>query len=150
MSIRTPHVLLLLAAVGVARFMQSERHQRKRNHIALTALHTDWLGVLVDDPELAEVWAPEGADIESWKRHLHLNRQLCGLALRHRLGVVRGAGLRFVADSIMEREVGRSYWKTYGTFRLKEAVGDPAAMAFNAVMQDAYVAACPDTEPTGY
>ncbi|MEU6813993.1 DUF6082 family protein [Streptomyces sp. NPDC046860] len=150
MPIRTPHVLLLLAAVGVTRLVQSERHQHQRNHIALTALHTDWLGVLVDNPELAEAWAPEGADIEQWKRHLHLNRQLCGLALRHRLGAIGGAGLRFVADSVMEREVGRSYWKTYGTFRQKEAAGDPAAMAFHTALQDAYVAACPDTEPTGY
>ncbi|MFB7776248.1 DUF6082 family protein [Streptomyces bauhiniae] len=152
MSIRTSHALLLLAAVGIAQLAQRERHQRQHAHIALTGLHVDWLGVLVGRPELAEEWAPEGADVEQWVRHVHLNRQLCGLALRHRLGLVRSAGLRFVADSIMEREVGRSYWKTYGNFRQKEATGDPAAMTFNAIIQDAYVArlARLATEPAGY
>ncbi|MER7986468.1 DUF6082 family protein [Streptomyces noursei] len=145
---KTSHALLLLAAIGAVRIVQSERHQRQQNQVAVTELHHGRLTHLISHPHLAQDWAPEGMTMEEFARLLSENAQLVALSLRHRLGLLRGSQLRFVADAFMERPTGRLYWKHFGDFRAQEAVGDSCARRFTRALQDAYVAR-PETEPIG-
>lgn len=145
---KTSNALLLLAAVGAIRIVQSERHQRQQNQVAVTELHHARLTHLISHPHLAQDWAPEGMTEEEFARLLSENAQLVSLSLRHRLGLLRGRQLRFVADAFMARPAGRLYWRHFGPFRTQEADGDRCSERFTAALEDAYVAH-PDTDPIG-
>ncbi|MEU7640930.1 DUF6082 family protein [Streptomyces sp. NPDC039016] len=145
---KTSHAVLLLAAIGAAHLAQKERHQRQQLRVAATELHHSRLTHLINRPDLAQDWAPEGMSLEEFARLLSENQQLVSLSLRHRLGLLRGNTLRFVAEAFMELESGRRYWKHFGHFREREAVGDRCAQRFTAALQDAYVAR-PETDPVG-
>ncbi|AIA06719.1 DUF6082 family protein [Streptomyces noursei] len=145
---RTSHALLLLAAVGAVRIVQSERHQWQQNQVAVTELQHARVTHLISHPHLAQDWAPEGMTKEEFARLLSENAQLVSLSLRHRLGLLRGSQLRFVADAFMARPAGRLYWRHFGPFRTQEADGDRCAERFTAALEDAYVAH-PDTDPIG-
>ncbi|CAL9360102.1 hypothetical protein SUDANB105_00646 [Streptomyces sp. enrichment culture] len=145
---KTSNAVLVLAAVGIAHTVQRQRHQRQKNEVAVTRIQNDWLTHLTTHPDFAKLWAPDGMDVEEYVKHLHANQQICALSLRHRLGLIRGSRLRFIAKAVMEREVGRSYWQKFGSFREEEAAGDKLAERFIAALHDAYVAH-PDTQPVG-
>ncbi|MET7814239.1 DUF6082 family protein [Streptomyces sp. NPDC005395] len=145
---KVSHALLALAAVGVAQLAQSERHQRQRNHIAVARIQQDWLARVSSDPELAKLWIPEDLEPEEYVKLLHCNQMMCALSLRNRLGLARKGKLRFCADYMMDREIGRRYWARFGRVREEEAT-DKAEKRFNRAMDDAYVSR-PETSPAGF
>ncbi|MGV9509315.1 DUF6082 family protein [Streptomyces tendae] len=144
---KVSHALLALAAVGVAQLAQNERHQRQRNHVALARIHQDWLTRLTSEPELAKLWTPDDLEPEEYVKLLHCNQQMCALSLRNRLGLIGKGKLRFYADYMMDREIGRRYWDRFGSGREEEAT-DRADRRFNAAMSDAHTAR-PETAPAG-
>ncbi|MGG2460151.1 DUF6082 family protein [Streptomyces sp. RGM 3693] len=137
---KTSHAVLVLAAVGAVHVAQRERHQNQRNRVAVTQLHHSRIAHLVANPDLAQDWAPNGMDGGEFAKLLSENQQLVALSLRHRLGLLRGSRLRFVADTLMEREGGRRYWRHFGADRAREAEGNRCAQRFTAAMQAAYLA----------
>lgn len=145
---KTEHAILFLAAVGVVQIVQRERHQRQNNMVACARIHQDWLTHLTTHPEHAKLWLPQDLEVEEYIELLTGNQQMAALSLRHRLGIIRGARLRFVAKAVMDREIGRRYWARFGAFREEEGAGDRIEERFNAAMRDAYVAH-PESEPVG-
>ncbi|MCZ0973722.1 DUF6082 family protein [Streptomyces albulus] len=139
---KTSHALLVLAAVGAVHVAQRERHQNQRSQVAVTQLHHSRIAQLVANPDLAQDWAPKGMDSGQFAQLLSENQQMVVLSLRHRLGLLRGRRLRFVANKIMERESGRRYWKHFGADRAQEAEGNPCAQRFTEAMQTAFLAHC--------
>ncbi|MEU9120576.1 DUF6082 family protein [Streptomyces sp. NPDC048506] len=136
----TNAAILAVAAVGALHLAQRERHQRQQNEVAVARIQVDRLTHLAAHPDLAALWAPPGMDAEEYVKLLDANHQICALSLRHKLGITRGEQLRFVAEKVMEREVGRRYWKRFGSFRAEEAAGDKPSEEFTEALQDAYLA----------
>lgn len=145
---KTSYAILTLAAVGVAHLVQRERHQRQNNDVAAARIHQEWLTHLTTHPEFAKLWVPQDLQVEEYIELLSGNQQVAALSLRHRLGLLRGARLRVVAEEVMDREIARRYWARFGNFREREAAGHRTEERFNAAMQDAYVAR-PESEPVG-
>ncbi|MGW2917699.1 DUF6082 family protein [Streptomyces angustmyceticus] len=129
--------ILGLIAVGAVQIAQKERHHRQRTEIAVASIHQDWLTHLTTHPDLAELWAPKDLAPEQYVTLLNANQQIAGLQLRHRLGLVRGARLRFLAEYLMGREHCQQYWERFGGFRAQEALGDKPGEQFHEVMDDA-------------
>ncbi|MFG2141859.1 DUF6082 family protein [Streptomyces sp. NPDC048650] len=137
-----------LAAVGAVQIVQRERHQRQRNEVTVAHIQLNRLTHLTAHPDLAALWAPPGVGTEEYVKLLDANHQICALSLRHKLGITRGKQLRFVAEKVMEREIGRRYWKRFGSFRAEEAAGDKPSEEFTEAMHDAYLAH-PEIQPAG-
>ncbi|MEU8911766.1 DUF6082 family protein [Streptomyces nigrescens] len=144
----TNAAVLAAAAVGALHLVQRERHQQQQNEVAVARVQLDRLTHLTAHPDLAALWAPPGMDAEEYVKLLDANHQICALSLRHKLGITRGKQLRFVAEKVMEREIGRRYWKRFGSFRAEEATGDKPAEEFTEAMEDAYAARL-ETQPVG-
>ncbi|MFJ5681017.1 DUF6082 family protein [Streptomyces sp. NPDC093097] len=94
------------------------------------------------NPDLSQDWAPKGMDGGEFAQLLSENQQMVVLSLRHRLRLLRGSRLRFVADTLMEREGARRYWEHFGASRAREAEGNRCAQRFTEAMQTAYLAHC--------
>jgi hypothetical protein len=127
--------------LGAAYLVQRERHQWQQNEAAVMRNQLDWLTHLTTHPEFAQVWAPKDMPVEEYIKLLHVNQQICALALRHKLGLLRGRRLRFCADAVMERDLGRRYWERFGSFREAEADGNGLESDFTDVMHAAYTRA---------
>ncbi|WP_433860172.1 DUF6082 family protein [Streptomyces kronopolitis] len=132
--------IFAVAAVGALRLVQRERHQRQLNEVAVAQIQINRLTHLTSHPELAASWAPTGMDTKEYVKILDANQQLCALSLRHKLGITTGRRLRFVAEWIMDHEVGRRYWERFGSLRAEETMDDSDAAEFNEAMNDAYMA----------
>ncbi|MFD9206608.1 DUF6082 family protein [Streptomyces sioyaensis] len=130
--------ILALVAVGAVQIAQKERHQRQRNEIAVSSIHQDWLTHLTTHPDLAVLWAPKDLNAEQYVELLNANQQIAALGLRHRLGLARGARLRFLAEYLMGREHCQQYWERFGGFRAQEALSDKPGEKFHEVMDDAF------------
>ncbi|PJN32291.1 spore associated protein, SapC [Streptomyces sp. CB02959] len=139
---KTSHAVLVLAAVGAVQVAQRERHQNQCNRVAVTQLHHSRIAQLVANPDLAQDWAPKGMDGGEFAQLLSENQQMVVLSLWHRLRLLRGSRLRFVADTLMEREGARRYWEHFGASRAREAEGNRCAQRFTEAMQSAYLAHC--------
>ncbi|MFD7505416.1 DUF6082 family protein [Streptomyces sp. NPDC059850] len=139
---------VLLAVVGVAHIAQRQVHQRQQAEIAVTQLHQDWLGQLIERPHLAVQWGLDGMNEEEMVHTLSANQQLSALGLRDRLGLLRGPRLDFVADAFVQKQIGRRYWDRCGAYREEEAAGDRAAERFCRALKNAR-RAYPKTDPVG-
>ncbi|MBA6440662.1 DUF6082 family protein [Streptomyces sp. GMR22] len=133
---KTSYVVLAAAAVGIARLVQSERQNRQRLALHAEEMHQVWISEVASDPELRALWtAPGEPPAEEYARLLHCNRLISFLSVKYRAGLLDSASLRVQARWVMEREIGRTYWKAFGALREKEAM-DRTDRAFNAIMAD--------------
>ncbi|NEW73736.1 MULTISPECIES: DUF6082 family protein [Streptomyces] len=137
---KTLYVVLAATAVGAARLVQSERQNRQRLALHAEEMHQVWLSEVASDPELRAMWtAPGEPPAEEYARLLHCNRLISFLSVKYRVGLLDTASLRVQARWVMEREVGRAYWTTFGAFREEEAM-DRIDRSFNAIMADEHAA----------
>ncbi|MFE2181372.1 MULTISPECIES: DUF6082 family protein [unclassified Streptomyces] len=137
---KTSYVVLAAAAVGIARLVQSERHNRQRLALHAEEMHQVWISEVASDPELRAMWtAPGEPPAEEYSKLLHCNRLISFLSVKYRAGLLDTASLRIQARWVMEREVGRTYWTTFGAFREEEAM-DRTDRTFNAIMADEHAA----------
>ncbi|MEU3500471.1 DUF6082 family protein [Streptomyces hundungensis] len=130
-------VSLTVAGVASARLKQDARHQAERNETILAGNQLDWLAQTSTNPSLAEVWKPEDMQAEEYMKIMSVNRLICMLSLRHRLGFVPSGQLSTYAGYIMKNEVSRRYWERYGNLRAQEAEGNPRAEHFTRVLDQA-------------
>ncbi|MBO3681713.1 DUF6082 family protein [Streptomyces sp. NEAU-YJ-81] len=146
---KTSYVVLAIAAVGIARLVQSERQARQRLALHAEEIHQELISDAVSNPELRVMWtAPGELPDEEYREILHCNRLISLLSVKFRAGLLDRASLRVQARWLMAREVGRTYWATLGSFREEEAV-DRIDRTFNAIMADEHAAmAAVDTVAT--
>ncbi|MFJ1994260.1 DUF6082 family protein [Streptomyces asiaticus] len=137
---KTSYVVLAAAAVGIARLVQSERQNRQRLALHAEEMHQVWISEVASDPALRAMWtAPGEPPVEEYSKLLHCNRLISFLSVKYRAGLLDSASLRVQARWVMEREVGRTYWTTFGAFREEEAM-DRTDRTFNAIMADEHAA----------
>ncbi|MFJ8980138.1 DUF6082 family protein [Streptomyces sp. NPDC102282] len=130
-------VSLATTVVGAARLRQDARHHAERNEALLAGNQIDWLSQISTNPDLAEIWKPEGMKTEEYMRLMSANRLLCTLSLRDRLGFVPKGHLPFHAAWIMKSDVSRRYWSHFGDLRAQEAEGDDRSEHFTRVLEAA-------------
>ncbi|MEW2267227.1 DUF6082 family protein [Streptomyces sp. NPDC047853] len=73
---------------------------------------------------------------------LQANRQVSLLSSEFRAGLLDHRTLQVQAKWLMERELGRAYWREFGAFRESEAK-DRVDRAINRVLADEYTAVAP-------
>jgi hypothetical protein len=131
--------LLAAAAAGVVitQIAQSQRYRQRRLALYASDMHQRLLSDIAANPELRRLWAPPGGPLsdEEYLALLHCNRQISFLSAKFRAGLLDKKALRAQARWLMEREIGRTYWKQFGPFREKEAV-DRTDRVFNAILAD--------------
>lgn len=128
-----------ITAVEEARFAQTSLHHQQELDVAITEMHDRWLGALTQNPELAEQWksaevSEGGADYTAL---IDVNRQLCSLALRHRMGFISDDRLGFVAGTLMKKPVVRQYWDLFGDWRTAETRDDHQHVRFHEILSGA-------------
>ncbi|MET9987171.1 DUF6082 family protein [Streptomyces rochei] len=143
---KTSCAVLVSAAVGigVARLLQAERYHQRNLTLQAAEIHQAWLSDIASDETLRTAWAPPGKTLSSddYALLVHCNRQVSLLSAKFRAGLLDRHTLRVQARWLMEREIGRTYWREFGAFREAEAK-DRRDRAFNRVMADEYVAVAP-------
>lgn len=137
---KTLCVVLAATAVGAARLVQSERQNRQRLALHAEEMHQMWISEVASDPELRAMWtAPDEPPAEEYAKLLHCNRLISFLSVKFRAHLLNTASLRVQARWLMQREVGRTYWTTFGAFREEEAM-DRIDRTFNAIMAEEHAA----------
>lgn len=129
--------------IGVVRIMQAERYYRRNLTLHATEMHQAWLSEVASNEALRAVWTAPGAELPSdeYANLVHCNRQVSLLSAKFRVGLLDRRTLRVQAQWLMNREVGRTYWREFGSFRELEAQ-DRLDRAFNRILADEYVALC--------
>ncbi|MEV0035520.1 DUF6082 family protein [Streptomyces sp. NPDC050804] len=145
---KTSHAVLVAAAVGVVRLVQSERQNRRRLALHAEEMHQAWISEEATNPELQAAWMSPGGEppTQEHTNLLHANRLISFLSVKFRAGLLDRHALRVQARWLMEREVARTYWKKFGGFRKDEAM-DRTDHTFNSVLDEEYGAITDDTEP---
>lgn len=132
------HALLSIAAIGAAQLVLSQRQHRQRLALDAESMHQKWISDVDADADQQSMWAASGeTPAEEYAQLLQCNRLVPFLSVKYRVGLIDRQSLRTNARWLMERDVARSYWSRFGTFRKDEAV-DRIDRAFNAVMADEY------------
>ncbi|MET9861932.1 DUF6082 family protein [Streptomyces smyrnaeus] len=139
---KNSHAVLIAAVAVAATLVQSERHHRQRLDLHAEQMHQAWIAEVAGNPELRAIWTPPGGALpsEEYANLLHSNRLISFLSAKFRVGLLTKDSLRSQARWLMQREVARSYWRQFGSFREDEA-RDRTDRAFNAILSDEYVAA---------
>ncbi|MFI8811353.1 MULTISPECIES: DUF6082 family protein [unclassified Streptomyces] len=139
---KSSHSVLVAAVVGAAGLVLSERLNRRRLALQAAEMHQTWIAELAGNPELRAVWAPPGGELpdEVHKNLLHANRLVSFLAAKFRAGLLDRHSLRVQAQWLMEREIARTYWRTFVGFREDEAI-DRTDRTFNAILSAEYASA---------
>ncbi|MER5582328.1 DUF6082 family protein [Streptomyces asoensis] len=140
---KTSSAVLVAAAFGieVARILQAERYHRRKLALHAAEMHQAWLSDVASDETLRAAWALPGKEASSddYALLVHCNRQVSLLSAKFRAGLLDRQALRVQARWLMEREIGRTYWRRLGGFREQEAQ-DRADRVFNHILADEYVA----------
>ncbi|MFF4482910.1 DUF6082 family protein [Streptomyces sp. NPDC021218] len=132
--------VVLAAAFGIARLVQSERQHRQRLALHAEEIHQELITEALSNPALRAMWtAPGKLPDEEYTKILHCNRLISFLSAKFRAGLLDTASLRVQARWVMARQVGQTYWATLGGFREEEAV-DRIDRAFNAIMAEEHAA----------
>ncbi|CAL9668860.1 DUF6082 family protein [Streptomyces sp. ICN988] len=133
--------VLVVAAVGIVRILQAERHCLRRLTLQAAAMHQSWLSDIAENEKLRAAWSPPGDNwpSDTYSMLVHCNRQVSLLSAKFRAGLLDRRTLRVQARWLMEREIGRTYWREFGTFRTQEAK-DRVDRAFNRILDDEYMA----------
>ncbi|MEU3901801.1 DUF6082 family protein [Streptomyces sp. NPDC045251] len=142
---KTSYAVLAVAAVGVVQILQAERYHRRKLALHATEMHQAWLSEIASNDELRAAWWAPDTDASSSGNYALLvqaNRQVCLLSAKFRAGLLDRRTLRVQAKWLMERELGRTYWREFGAFRESEAK-DRVDRAFNRVLADEYTAVAP-------
>ncbi|MFF8880736.1 DUF6082 family protein [Streptomyces flaveolus] len=137
----TSRAVLVVAMVGVVRILQAERYYRRKLPLQAAEMHQGWLSEIASDEKLQAVWAPPGDKLSSddYTMLVHCDRQVSLLSAKFRAGMLGRHTLRVQARWLMEREVGRVYWRESGAFREQEA-RDRTDRVFNQILADEYMA----------
>ncbi|MFJ4623655.1 DUF6082 family protein [Streptomyces sp. NPDC088812] len=146
---KTSSAVLAAAAVGVGvmRVLQVERYHRRKLALQAAEMHQAWLSDVASNETLRAAWAPPGEKLTSddYALLVHCNRQVSLLSAKFRAGLLDRHALRVQARWLMEREIGRTYWREFSSFREQEAQ-DRVDRLFNQVLADEYIAfSAPDT-----
>ncbi|MFF7452190.1 MULTISPECIES: DUF6082 family protein [unclassified Streptomyces] len=140
---KTARAALFTAAVGIGvlQLVQAGRHNRWKLTLQAAEMHQAWLSDLASNEPLREAWSPPGERLSSGDYALlvHCNRQVSLLSVKFRTGLLDRHTLRVQARWLMEREIGRTYWRECGAFREQEAK-DRLDRVFNRILADEYVA----------
>ncbi|GGY13497.1 DUF6082 family protein [Streptomyces xanthochromogenes] len=132
--------VLVLAAVAAAGIALSQRQHRQQLDLQAVALHQAWITDAASSPDLANLWAAgSGQATPEYTNLLRANRVMALLCAKFRVGLLNQHALRVQARWLMERPIGRQYWKMHGAFREEEAT-DGRTRAFNRIMSDEYIA----------
>jgi hypothetical protein len=139
---KTSCAVLAVAAVGVVQILQAERYHRRKLALHATEMHQAWLSEIASNEELRAAWWEPDKDASSSGNYALLvqaNRQVCLLSAKFRAGLLDRRTLRVQAKWLMERELGRTYWREFGAFRESEAK-DRVDRVFNQILADEYLA----------
>ncbi|WP_225637455.1 DUF6082 family protein [Streptomyces solaniscabiei] len=139
---KTSCAVLAVAAVGVVQILQAGRYQRRKLALHATEMHQAWLSEIASNEELRAAWWAPDKDASSSRNYALLvqaNRQVCLLSAKFRAGLLDRRTLRVQAKWLMERELGRTYWREFGAFRESEAK-DRVDRVFNQILADEYLA----------
>ncbi|MFE2034286.1 DUF6082 family protein [Streptomyces scopuliridis] len=132
------HALLSIAAVGAAQLVLSERRHRQRLALDAESIHSNWISDVAADADQRTIWAASGeTPAEEYAQLLQCNRLVSFLSVKYRVGLLDRQSLRTNVRWLMDRDIARSYWSRFGSFREEEAV-DRVDRAFNAVMADEF------------
>ncbi|NDZ77001.1 spore associated protein, SapC [Streptomyces sp. SID10853] len=120
---KTSHAVLAATGAAAVGLVMCERHHRQRLALHAAEIHQTWITELITNAELRAVWTPSGGGVTD-EEHLHaivVNRMISMLSVRYRVGLLTKRALRIQAERLMDAEVGRQYWKRYGSTREAEA-----------------------------
>ncbi|MEV6404097.1 DUF6082 family protein [Streptomyces bobili] len=140
---KTSRAVLVTAAVGigVVRILQAERYHRRRLTLHAAQMHQALLSEVASDEALRAAWVTPGEKLSSddYALLVHCNRQVSLLSAKFRVGLLNRNTLRVQARWLMERKIGRAFWREFGAFREQEAK-DRVDRVFNQILGDEYVA----------
>ncbi|MFD3514885.1 DUF6082 family protein [Streptomyces sp. NPDC058657] len=137
------HALFVLAALGAAQLLLSERQHRQRLALDAAGIHQQWISDTASDSQTLAQWAADGEELgsEEFRQSIHTNRLLAFLSAKYQAGLLDKKALRVQANWVMRRPCVRAYWARYGiTLREEEAV-NTKDRSFNAIFNDEYGAA---------
>ncbi|MGV9894165.1 DUF6082 family protein [Streptomyces tendae] len=144
MTLENGAALALVA--GAAGLVYRERRHWQHNEAAVMGDQLAWLTYLTTHPDFAQFWRRKGLEVEESIELLHVNRRICALVLRHRLGLFRGRRLRCCAGVVVKSECGRACPERFGSFLEAEADGDRPAGGFTGTMHDACARAAENSD----
>ncbi|KQX36959.1 hypothetical protein ASD97_10250 [Streptomyces sp. Root63] len=135
-----PFLGLAAIALGAAHIALAEKRHRESQHLAFVRLHSDLARDTAGDARFTEIINADlyaHLDVDGRAQMVTANRWVSLWSAMLRLGFITRASARQIADTFMQSETNRSYWKLASNYR-RTGARDRHDERFIEIMADSY------------